>query len=159
MGDGRLDFAWLMQRRQWLDLAAIRPHALMEHLAQCTSQSIRWWSRCIAGVRCCGADDTVSDVLGAVGAGVYPGGNGDRFRDAQTLARRAPEGEWAAARLLLDSRRSRHIAGTLSQALLEATEHRRNIILFPDITPDYTLTDPGRLGKWLAVVQPASAFA
>ncbi len=38
LGDGRLDFAWLMQRRQWLDLAAlqVRNAALMEHLAQCT---------------------------------------------------------------------------------------------------------------------------
>ncbi|BEM59531.1 ABC transporter [Serratia marcescens] len=146
LGDGRLDFAWLMQRRQWLDLAALqaRNAALMEHLARCTSQLnqvVEPLHR--AGVPVLLAPmHTVSDVLATlVGAGVYPGrATVIVSGDAQTLARRAPEGEW---RQRLDycsiHDDPRHIAGTLSQALLEATEHRRNIILFPDITPDYTL--------------------
>lgn len=98
LGDGRLDFAWLMQRRQWLDLAAIqaRNAALMEHLAQCTSQLnqvVEPLHR--AGVPVLLAPmHTVSDVLATlVGAGVYPGrATVIVSGDAQTLARRAPEG-------------------------------------------------------------------
>ncbi|WP_148875928.1 ABC transporter [Serratia marcescens] len=145
LGDGKLDFAWLMQRRQWLDLAALqaRNAALMEHLAQCSSQLnqvVEPLHR--AGVPVVLAPlHTVSDVLATlVGAGVSPGrATVIVSGDAQTLARRAPEVEQQRLDYCSIHDDPRHIAGTLTQALLEATAHRRNIILFPDITPDYTL--------------------
>uniref|UniRef100_UPI001BD38C29 ABC transporter n=2 Tax=Serratia TaxID=613 RepID=UPI001BD38C29 len=146
LGEGKLDFAWLMQRRQWLDMAAVsaRNAALMSHLAHCSAQLdqvVEPLHR--AGVPVLLAPmHTVSDVLATlVGAGVYPGrATVIVSGDVQAFARRSPEDEW---RQRLDycsiHDDPRHIAGTLSQAMLEAAEHRRNIILFPDITPDYTL--------------------
>lgn len=135
-----------MQRRQWLDMAAVsaRNAALMSHLAHCSAQLdqvVEPLHR--AGVPVLLAPmHTVSDVLATlVGAGVYPGrATVIVSGDVQAFARRSPEDEW---RQRLDycsiHDDPRHIAGTLSQAMLEAAEHRRNIILFPDITPDYTL--------------------
>ncbi len=102
LGDGRLDFAWLMQRRQWLDLAAlqVRNAALMEHLAQCTSQLnqvVEPLHR--AGVPVLLAPmHTVSDVLATlVGAGVYPGRatvivSGDGFELIDESGRRYLDG-------------------------------------------------------------------
>lgn len=146
LGEGKLDFAWLMQRRQWLDIAAVyaRNAALMKHLAHCSAQLDRVVEPLHrAGVPVLLAPmHTVSDVLATlVGANVYPRrATVIVSGDVQAFARRAPEGEW---RQRLDycsiHDDPRHIAGTLSQAMLEAAEHRRNIILFPDITPDYTL--------------------
>lgn len=146
LGEGKLDFAWLMQRRQWLDIAAVyaRNAALRKHLAHCSAQLDRVVEPLHrAGVPVLLAPmHTVSDVLATlVGAGVYPGrATVIVSGDVQAFARRAPEDEW---RQRLDycsiHDDPRHIAGTLSQAMLEAAEHRRNIILFPDITPDYTL--------------------
>ncbi len=134
-----------MQRRQWLDIAAIhaRNAALMKHLAHCSAQLDRVVEPLHrAGVPVLLAPmHTVSDVLATlVGANVYPRrATVIVSGDVQAFARRAPEGEW---RQRLDycsiHDDPRHIAGTLSQAMLEAAEHRRNIILFPDITPDYT---------------------
>ncbi|CAI1112533.1 Lauroyl/myristoyl acyltransferase [Serratia marcescens] len=146
LGEGKLDFAWLMQRRQWLDVAAVyaRNTVLMNHLADCSAQL----DRVVAPLHRAGVPvllapmHTVSDVLATlVGAGVYPGrATVIVSGDVQEFARRSPENEW---RQRLDycsiHDDPRHIAGTLSQAMLEAAEHRRNIILFPDITPDYTL--------------------
>lgn len=146
LGEGKLDFAWLMQRRQWLDVAAVyaRNTALMNHLADCSAQL----DQVVAPLHRAGVPvvlapmHTVSDVLATlVGADVYPGrATVIVSGDAQEFVRRAPEGEW---RQRLDycsiHDDPRQIAGALSQAMLEAAEHRRNIILFPDITPDYTL--------------------
>ncbi|MCP1105647.1 ABC transporter [Serratia nevei] len=146
LGEGRLDFTWLMQRRRWLDIAAVyaRNTALMNHLARCSAQLDRVVEPLHrAGVPVLLAPmHTVSDVLATlVGAGVYPGrATVIVSGDAQEFVQRAPAGEW---RQRLDycsiHDDPRHIAGTLAQAMLEAAEHRRNIILFPDITPDYTL--------------------
>ena len=157
LGDGNLDFAWQMQRRQWLDIAAVhaRNASLMNHLARCSAQLnqvVEPLHR--AGVPVLLAPmHTVSDVLATlVGADVYPGrATVIVSGDVHTFVRRAPEGEW---RQRLDycsiHDDPRHIAGTLSQAMLEAAEHRRNIILFPDITPDYTLNSKQNASAKLA---------
>lgn len=147
LGDRRpVDFAWLMQRRRLLDLAAVYAHngPLLAQLAQCSVQL----NRVVEPLHRAGVPvilapmHTVSDVLAAlVGADVYPGrATVIVSGDVQQHFRQAPAHGW---RQRLDCCSihddQRLIAGKLAQAMLEAADHHRNIILFPDITPDYTL--------------------
>lgn len=139
-------FTWVMQRRRLLDLAAVYAHnaQLLHQLAQCSAQL----DRVVEPLHRAGNPvllapmHTVSDVLATlVGAGVYPGqATVIVSGDAQEYVRQAPAHQWLQ-RLdycsIHDDRRL--IADKLAQAMLEAAEHERNIILFPDITPDYTL--------------------
>ncbi|CAI2488895.1 Uncharacterised protein [Serratia ficaria] len=141
-----VDFAWLMQRRRLLDLAAVYAHngPLLEQLARCSARL----NRVVEPLHRAGVPvilapmHTVSDVLAAlVGADVYPGrATVIVSGDVQQHFQRAPAHGW---RQRLDCCSihddQRRVAGKLAQAVLEAADHRRNIILFPDITPDYTL--------------------
>ncbi|HGM5492121.1 TPA: ABC transporter [Serratia fonticola] len=83
----------------------------------------------------------VSDVLaGMVGAGVFPG-------QATAIVSVSAEVYHARARELGGINLSycsihddnREIAGNLTSAIMEAADHQRNIIIFPDISPDYTV--------------------
>ncbi|CAI1003261.1 Uncharacterised protein [Serratia entomophila] len=139
-----LNFSWLMQRRRLLDFSAVyaKNPALLGQLARCSARL----NQVVEPLHRSGAPvilapmHTVSDVLAAlVGAGAYPGlATVVVSGDVQEHLRQAPE--WQA-RLELCSIHDdqRLIAGQLTQAMLAAADHRRNIILFPDITPDYTL--------------------
>lgn len=140
------DFTWLMQRRVLLDLAVVYAHnaQLLSQLARCSAQL----NRVVEPLHRAGEPvllapmHTVSDVLAAlVGAGVYPGrATVIVSGDAQEYVRQAPAHQWQQDLdycSIHDDRRL--IADKLAQAMLEAADHGRNIILFPDITPDYTL--------------------
>ncbi|MGL5388296.1 MAG: ABC transporter [Enterobacterales bacterium] len=83
----------------------------------------------------------VSDVLaGMVGAGVFPG-------QATAIVSVSAEVYHARARELGGVNLSycsihddnREIAGNLTSAIMEAADHQRNIMIFPDISPDYTV--------------------
>ncbi|CAI0746388.1 ABC transporter [Serratia fonticola] len=83
----------------------------------------------------------LSDVLaGMVGAGVFPG-------QATAIVSVSVEVYHARARELGGVNLSycsihddnREIAGNLMGAIMEAADHQRNIMIFPDISPDYTV--------------------
>ena len=150
-----LDFSWLMQRRRLLDFAAVYAHnaELLGQLAQCSARL----NRVVEPLHRSGVPvilapmHTVSDVLATlVGAGVYPGlATVIVSGEAQEYLRQAPKWQQNVDLCSIHDDQ-RRIAGKLAQAMLEAAEHRRNIILFPDITPDYTLNSNKDLSAKLA---------
>ncbi len=146
LDDGyKLDYAKLSQRRRLLDLAATfgqNPQVLAQ-LEQCKAQL----NAIVEPLHQAGQPvvlaplHMVSDVLaGMVGGGVFPG-------QATVIVSVSAEIYEEKARQLGGVNLSycsihddsRAIAGNLMTAIMEAAEHQRNIIIFPDITPDYTV--------------------
>jgi hypothetical protein len=146
LDDGRqLDYAKLSQRRRLLDLAATfgRNPQVLAQLERCKAQL----NAVVEPLHQAGQPvvlaplHMVSDVLaGMVGGGVFPG-------QATVIVSVSAEAYQENARQLGGVNLSycsihddsREIAGNLMTAIMEAAEHQRNIIIFPDITPDYTV--------------------
>ncbi|CAM3986445.1 ABC transporter [Serratia silvae] len=144
--DGRkVDFAKISQRRRLLELAATYAGnaQLLAQLECCKVQL----NAVVKPLHQAGQPvvlaplHMVSDVLaGMVGAGVFPG-------QATVVVSASAEVYQEKARLQAGVNLSycsihddnRAIAGNLSSAIMEAADHQRNIMLFPDITPDYTV--------------------
>jgi hypothetical protein len=141
------DFIRTAQRRQVLELAATygqNPRVLAQ-LAACTRQL----DSQVNALHEAGSPvvlaplHMVSDVLaGMVGAGAYPGqatvvvsASAEVYEEQ---VRRMGGVNISYCSIHADSRA---IAGNLMDAIMKAAEHQRNIIIFPDITPDYTINN------------------
>lgn len=138
------DYIWLTQRRQLLVQAVTygRNRWALQELADCTAQL----NAVVEPMQRGGQPvilaplHMVSDVLSTmVGATVYPG-------KATVITSRSADAYSAAERQLggLDltycsiHEDNKNIAGNLMSSVMEAADNQRNIILFPDITPDFT---------------------
>lgn len=144
--DGReVDFAKISQRRRLLDLAATygeNPQVLAQ-LARCQAEL----NAVVEPLHQAGQPvvlaplHMLSDVLaGMVGAGVFPG-------QATVIVSASAEVYHENARQRAGVNLSycsihddnREIAGNLAGAIMQAADHQRNIMIYPDITPDYTI--------------------
>ncbi|WP_411754978.1 ABC transporter [Serratia sp. (in: enterobacteria)] len=144
--DGRkVDFAKISQRRRLLDLAATYAGnaQLLAQLERCKVQL----NAVVEPLHQAGQPvvlaplHMVSDVLaGMVGAGVFPGqATVVVSASAEVYQERARRQAGVNLSYCSIHDDNRAIAGNLSRAIMEAADHQRNIMLFPDITPDYTV--------------------
>ncbi|CNI80269.1 ABC transporter [Yersinia mollaretii] len=135
------------QRRQVLELAATygQSRRVLAQLAACTQQL----DSHVSALHQAGSAvvlaplHMVSDVLaGMVGAGAYPG-QATVVVSASAEAYEEQARQMGGVNISYCSIHadSRAIAGNLMDAIMEAAEHKRNIIVFPDITPDYTVNN------------------
>jgi lauroyl/myristoyl acyltransferase len=148
------DFTRLTLRRKLLELAATwaQNRRVLADIAQCRAEL----NAVVAPLHQAGSPvilaplHMVSDILaGMVGAGVTPG-------KTTVIVSSSVEAYQQQVRQLggidLDycsiHDDNRDIAGNLMDAIMEAVELKRNIMIFPDITPDYTVnTNPANTSK------------
>ena len=143
--DHRVDHAMIGHRRRLLDLAATfgkNPEVLAQ-LACCTTQ-LNAVVEPLHQARqpvVLAPLHMVSDVLaGIVGSGVFPGqATVIVSASAEIYQEKARQQGGVNLSYCSIHEDSRAIAGNLMTAIMEAAEHRRNIMIFPDITPDYTV--------------------
>ncbi|CAI1731330.1 ABC transporter [Serratia fonticola] len=146
LGDGRkLDFAGVSYRRRLLDLAATYGQSpqIQAQMERCKAQL----NAVVEPLHQAGSPvvlaplHMVSDVLaGMVGGAAFPGQAtvivSSSVEIYQEKVRQLGKVNLAYCSIHDDSR---EIAGNLMAAIMEAADHRRNIMIFPDITPDYTV--------------------
>ncbi|MGF6190633.1 ABC transporter [Serratia sp. 2723] len=143
--DRKVDFVKINQRRRLLDLGATYAAnaQLQAQLADCQVQL----NAIVEPLHQAGQPvvlaplHMVSDVLaGIVGAGVFPG-KATVVVSVSAETYQARSRQQAGINLsycsIHDDNRS--IAGNLASAIMEAADHQRNIMIFPDISPDYTV--------------------
>ena len=143
--DPKLDYIWLTQRREWLVKAATfgQNTQVLREIAVCIEQL----NAVVEPLHQQGQTvmlaplHMVSDVLATmVGAGIYPGkatvitSFGDHLHSSQALIQGGLSLEYCSIH-----DQSNVIAGNLLTSLMSAARSERNIILFPDITPEFTL--------------------
>lgn len=149
-----LNYTWVSQRRKLLDLAATygqnaRVHAELQRCAEQLNQIVKPLHESGSPVILAPLH-MVSDILaGIVGSMVYPekatvvvSASAELYQDGD----RAMGG----VNLTYCSIHSdnRMIAGKLMDSIMEAADHQRNIMIFPDITPDYTVnSNEAKAGK------------
>lgn len=141
------NFIRTAQRRQVLELAATygQNRRILAQLAACTQQL----DSHVSALHQAGSPvvlaplHMVSDVLaGMVGAGAYPGqATVVVSASAEAYEERARQMGGVNISYCSIHADSRAIAGNLMDAIMEAAEHKRNIMVFPDITPDYTVNN------------------
>lgn len=143
--DKKLDFAWLSQRRRMFELGATygQNPQILAQISACAKEL----NAVVEPLHQSGSPvilaplHMISDILaGIVGSETYPG-------KATVIV--SSSAEVYQERVRLDagvnlSYCSIHdnntlIAGNLTATIMDAAEHKRNIIIFPDITPDYTI--------------------
>ncbi|WP_337261267.1 MULTISPECIES: ABC transporter [unclassified Serratia (in: enterobacteria)] len=143
--DRQVDFVKISQRRRLLELAATfgQNSQVMAQLERCKAEL----NAVVEPLHQSGSPvvlaplHMVSDMLaGLVGGAAYPGKAtvivsasieiyNEKFRQRGGV-------DLSYCSIHDDNRA---IAGNLMTAIMEATEHQRNIMIFPDITPDYTV--------------------
>ncbi|MGG6102207.1 ABC transporter [Pantoea allii] len=140
----KFDYIWLTQRRKLLIEAVTygQNRRLLRELAACSAQL----NDVVEPLQRAGQPvllaplHMVSDILTTmVGAAAYPG-------KATVITSRSADAHSEAERRLggLDltycsiHEDNKNIAGNLMTSVMAAAENKRNIILFPDITPDFT---------------------
>lgn len=138
------DYIWLTQRRNLLVQAVTygQNRRLLNQLALCSARL----NEIVEPLQRAGQPvilaplHMVSDVLATMaGAVVYPG-------KATVIASRSAEAHYESGQQLGGinltycsiHEDNKKIAGELMTSLMEAARNQRNIILFPDITPDFT---------------------
>ncbi|WP_145587948.1 lysophospholipid acyltransferase family protein [Yersinia aldovae] len=141
------NFIQIAQRRQVLELAATygQNRQILAQLAACTQQL----DNQVSALHQAGSPvilaplHMVSDVLaGIVGAGVYPGqATVVVSASAEAYKEQARQMGGVSISYCSIHADSRAIAGNLMDAIMQAAEHKQNIIIFPDITPDYTVNN------------------
>ncbi|MBW7981696.1 ABC transporter [Enterobacillus tribolii] len=149
-----LRHTWVSQRRQLLDLAATYGQSaqIQSELKQCADQL----NQIVEPLHQNGSPvilapmHMVSDILaGIVGSMVYPG-KATVVVSSSAEIYQEQDRAMGGVNLTYCSIHSdnRMIAGNLMDSIMEAADHQRNIMIFPDITPDYTLdTNETRAGK------------
>ncbi len=140
----KFDYIWLTQRRQLLIQAVTygQNRRALRELADCSARL----NAVVEPLQRAGQPvilaplHMVSDVLSTmVGAAAFPG-------KATVITSRSADAHSAAERQLggVDltycsiHEDNKNIAGNLMTSVMEAADNQRNIILFPDITPDFT---------------------
>lgn len=145
LGDAfKIDFTWVAQRRQILDFAATygQNKTIIAQLAQCSLQldeivkplhqagtpvilaPMHMVSDILAGIVAGNTYPNKGTVIVSVNAEMYQ--EQDRVRGGINLSYCSIHGN------------NESIAGNLVGACMEALDHKTNIIIFPDIVPDYT---------------------
>lgn len=149
-----LQHTWISQRRQLLDLAATygqnpRIHAQLARCAGALNQIVEPLHQNGSPVILAPLH-MVSDILaGIVGSMVYPH-RATVVVSASAEVYQARDRDMGGVNLSYCSIHgdNRKLAGNLMDAIMEAAEHQRNMMIFPDITPDYTVeTSHTRAGK------------
>lgn len=136
----RIDYIWINKRRRILELAATwgANRALRDQLATCT-QALNAIVGPLHDAGCpvvLAPLHMVSDVLaGIVGSNVYPG---EATIIVSSSAQQFPPGNGIPITYCSIHDNEHQIASNLLMSLEQAVEHKRNIMLFPDITPDFT---------------------
>jgi len=140
-----LNYIWLTQRREWLVRAATygRNVQILKEIAECTAQL----NAVVEPLHRAGQPvilaplHTVSDILATmIGAGVYPNkatviaSFGNHVHSAEELQQGGVNLDYCSIHDQSDV-----VAGNLLSSLMSAARGERNIILFPDITPEFTL--------------------
>lgn len=140
----KFDYIWLTQRRELLIQAVTygQNRRLLRELAACSAEL----NNIVEPMQRAGQSvilaplHMVSDVLTTmVGAAVYPGKATvitSRSADFHSEAERQQGGVDLTYCSIHED--NKNIAGNLMSSVMEAAENKRNIILFPDITPDFT---------------------
>lgn len=140
----KFDYIWLSQRRNLLVQAVTygQNQRLLRELAACSAQL----NGIVEPLQRSGQSvilaplHMVSDVLATMtGAAVYPGKATvitSRSADSHSEAERQLGGLDLTYCSIHDD--NKKIAGNLMTSLMEAADNQRNIILFPDITTDFT---------------------
>lgn len=138
------DYIWLTQRRELLVQAATygQNRWVLHELAACTAQL----NAVVEPLQRAGQPvilaplHMVSDILSTmIGATVYPGKATvitSRSADVYSAAERQTVGLDLTYCSIHDD--NKDIAGKLMTSVMDAATNQRNIILFPDITPDFT---------------------
>lgn len=140
----KFDYIWLTQRRQLLVQAVTygQNRRVMQELADCSAQLnavVEPLQRAHQSV-ILAPMHMVSDVLSTmVGAAVFPG-KATVITSRSANAHSEAERQLGGVNLTYCSihEDNKNIAGNLMMSVMEAAENKRNIILFPDITPDFT---------------------
>lgn len=139
-----LNAGWVSRRRELLDLAATygqNPHLLAE-IARCAEQL----DRVVRPLHAAGSPvilaplHMVSDILaGIVGSRVWPH-KATVVVSASAEVYQARDRAMGGVNLTYCSIHGDNtaIGSHLMKAIDEAADHQRNIMIFPDITPDYT---------------------
>lgn len=151
---GRIDASWIAVRRKILEASATwaQNPKVLQQLAACTQQL----DEAVAPLRLrknaviLAPLHSISDVLAAmVGAGVTPG-------RASVIVSSSAEQYNARARALGGvnlsycsiHQDSKQLASSLTSLLSDVAMGQQNLIIFPDITPDYTVqTEEAASGK------------
>jgi len=144
-GSDSLNYIWLTQRREWLVRAATfgRNAKVLKEIASCTEQL----NAVVEPLHRDGQSvmlaplHMVSDILATmVGAGVYPNkatviaSFGNHVHSQDELLQGGLNLDYCSIH-----DQGSAIAGNLLTSLMSAAQGERNIILFPDITPEFTL--------------------
>jgi lauroyl/myristoyl acyltransferase len=151
---GQKGFVFATQRRLVMDMAATwgQNRQILAEIAQCRKQL----NNIVEPLHMAGKPvilaplHMVSDVLaGIVGSGLTPGKTtvivSSSVEVFQLQARSLGGIDLDYCSIHDDNR---EIAGNLMEAIMEAAELKRNIMIFPDITPDYTVnTNPDGTAK------------
>jgi lauroyl/myristoyl acyltransferase len=141
----QVDFVKISQRRRLLELAATfgQNSQVMAQLERCKAEL----NAVVEPLHQAGSPvvlaplHMVSDVLaGMVGGAAYPGQATVIVSvSAEIYNERARQQGGVNLSYCSIHDDNRAIAGNLMSAMMEAADHQRNIIIFPDITPDYTV--------------------
>lgn len=142
--DRKINFIWLAQRREALDYAATfgQNKKVMTQLDDCAAQL----SAAVKPLHDAGSPvvlapmHMVSDILSGIVAGkAYPG-NGTVIVSSNAATYRNEDRRRGGVNLTYCSIHDSNegIGENIMSACLNAAEHNTNIIIFPDIVPDYT---------------------
>jgi lauroyl/myristoyl acyltransferase len=143
--DGTVDAAWIATRRSILEVAATwaRHPAMLRQIADCSAAL----DSVVAPLHqqnipvVLAPLHAVSDVLAAmVGAGVTPGRAGVVVSSsAEVYNQQAREMGNVSLTYCSIHQNNTQLASSLMSLIMEVASGERNLIIFPDITPDYTV--------------------
>lgn len=142
---GRIDAAWIATRRNILEMAATwgRNPRMLRQMADCTAQL----EKVVAPLHqqnipvVLAPLHAVSDILsGIVAAGVTPGrATVVVSSSAEVYSQQAREMGNVALSYCSIHQDNKQLASSLMSLIMDVAEGQQNLVIFPDITPDYTV--------------------